>query len=73
MAPEVLRSEHADEKSDVYSFGVLFWELMTMKLPWTGMNALEIMMARSHRDESLHIPEDLHPDLAKIMADCFAQ
>ncbi|KAF8107240.1 hypothetical protein N665_0124s0035 [Sinapis alba] len=41
MAPEVLRNEAADEKSDVYSFGVVLWELVTEKIPWENLNAMQ--------------------------------
>ncbi|OAO91712.1 hypothetical protein AXX17_AT5G48250 [Arabidopsis thaliana] len=41
MAPEVLRNEAADEKSDVYSFGVILWELVTEKIPWESLNAMQ--------------------------------
>jgi serine/threonine protein kinase len=42
MAPEVLRNEAADEKSDVYSFGVILWELVTEKIPWESLNAMQV-------------------------------
>ncbi|PWA91569.1 RNA-induced silencing complex, nuclease component Tudor-SN [Artemisia annua] len=44
MAPEVLQEEAVDEKTDVYSFGVIIWELLTMKLPWNGVGAAQVLI-----------------------------
>ncbi len=48
MAPEVLRNEPSDEKSDVYSFGVILWELMTLQMPWHGMNVMQVHSQFAH-------------------------
>eukprot|EP01018_Ginkgo_biloba_P013382 Gb_10076 [translate_table: standard] len=42
MAPEVLRNEPSNEKSDIYSFGVILWELATEKVPWSGLNPMQM-------------------------------
>ena len=71
MAPEVLRNENSNEKCDVYSFGVIFWELVTMELPWKGLNAMQVVGAVGFAGNRLTIPEDMDPTAAKICEDCW--
>jgi serine/threonine protein kinase len=43
MAPEVLRNEPSNEKCDV--FCVILWELATLRMPWSGMNPIQVVGA----------------------------
>lgn len=43
MAPEVIRNEKIDEFADVYSFGVIIWELLTQKIPYSGLSEQQII------------------------------
>jgi len=38
MAPEVFLSQPYNELVDVYSFGIIFWQMITGKTPFDGMN-----------------------------------
>ncbi|XP_047325342.1 serine/threonine-protein kinase EDR1-like [Impatiens glandulifera] len=71
MAPEVLRNEPSNEKSDVYSFGVILWELATLRVPWTGLNSMQVVGAVGFQNRHLHIMEEIHPLAAKIILDCW--
>ncbi|KAA8525165.1 hypothetical protein F0562_006971 [Nyssa sinensis] len=72
MAPEVLRNEPSNEKSDVYSFGVILWELATLRIPWTGMNSMQVVGAVGFQHRHLDIPEDIvDPMVAQIITDCW--
>lgn len=71
MAPEVLRNEPSSEKADVYSFGVVLWELATMKQPWTGLNALQVVGAVGYQNLRLPIPEGVNPAVADIIQACW--
>ncbi|CAN6457160.1 unnamed protein product [Victoria cruziana] len=71
MAPEVLRNELSNEKCDVYSFGVILWELATLRIPWSGMNPMQVVGAVGFQNRHLDIPEDVHPMVAKIIRDCW--
>ena len=68
-APEVLRGEPYAASSDVFSFGVVAWELATRRLPWEGLNAVQIvgriLAAASLLDAPL--PE-ASPALAALLA-----
>ncbi|KAK7383316.1 hypothetical protein VNO78_28991 [Psophocarpus tetragonolobus] len=71
MAPEVLRNEPANEKCDVYSFGVILWELTTARIPWKGLNPMQVVGAVGFQNKRLEIPEDVDPAVAQIIRDCW--
>eukprot|EP00268_Persea_americana_P004615 TRINITY_DN1148_c0_g2_i1.p1 TRINITY_DN1148_c0_g2~~TRINITY_DN1148_c0_g2_i1.p1 ORF type:complete len:954 (+),score=200.57 TRINITY_DN1148_c0_g2_i1:427-2862(+) len=71
MAPEVLRNEQSNEKCDVYSFGVILWELATMRMPWSGMNPMQVVGAVGFQNRRLEIPKEVDPMVAKIICDCW--
>ncbi|XP_021773083.1 serine/threonine-protein kinase EDR1-like [Chenopodium quinoa] len=71
MAPEVLRNEPSNEKCDVYSFGVILWELATLKLPWSGMNPMQVVGAVGFQNRRLDISKELDPLVARIILECW--
>ncbi|KAG0458346.1 hypothetical protein HPP92_023503 [Vanilla planifolia] len=71
MAPEVLRNEPSNEKCDVYSFGVILWELATLRMPWSGMNPMQVVGAVGFQDRRLDIPKELDPLVASIIRECW--
>lgn len=71
MAPEVLRNEPSNEKCDIYSFGVILWELATLKLPWSGMNPMQVVGAVGFQNKRLEIPKELDPIVARIIWECW--
>ncbi|XP_058069264.1 serine/threonine-protein kinase EDR1 [Magnolia sinica] len=71
MAPEVLRNEPSNEKCDVYSFGVILWELATLRMPWSGMNPMQVVGAVGFQNRRLDIPSEVDPMVAQIICDCW--
>ncbi|KAF8406901.1 hypothetical protein HHK36_006022 [Tetracentron sinense] len=71
MAPEVLRNEPSNEKCDVYSFGVILWELATLRMPWSGMNPMQVVGAVGFQNRRLEIPEEVDPMVAEIIMSCW--
>ncbi|XP_010532192.1 PREDICTED: serine/threonine-protein kinase EDR1 [Tarenaya hassleriana] len=71
MAPEVLRNEPSNEKCDVYSFGVILWELATMRLPWHGMNPMQVVGAVGFQKRRLEIPKEVDPVVGRIIWECW--
>ncbi|KAG2302849.1 hypothetical protein Bca4012_061179 [Brassica carinata] len=71
MAPEVLRNEAADEKSDVYSFGVVLRELVTEKIPWENLNAMQVIGAVGFMNQRLEVPKDVDPQWISLMESCW--
>lgn len=71
MAPEVLRNEPSNEKCDIYSFGVILWELATMRMPWSGMNPMQVVGAVGYQNKRLDIPQEIDPMVSNIITDCW--
>ncbi|GAV64229.1 Pkinase_Tyr domain-containing protein/EDR1 domain-containing protein [Cephalotus follicularis] len=71
MAPEVLRNEPSNEKCDVYSFGIILWELATLRLPWSGMNPMQVVGAVGFQNRRLDIPKEVDPMVARIILECW--
>ncbi|VYS69809.1 unnamed protein product [Arabidopsis thaliana] len=71
MAPQVLRNEAADEKSDVYSFGVILWELVTEKIPWESLNAMQVIGAVGFMNQRLEVPKNVDPQWISLMESCW--
>ncbi|KAL0324339.1 UNVERIFIED_CONTAM: Serine/threonine-protein kinase CTR1, partial [Sesamum calycinum] len=71
MAPEVLRNEPSTEKSDVFSFGVILWELMTVRIPWSNLNSLQVVGVVGFMDRRLDIPDNMDPRISSIISDCW--
>ncbi|XP_031478420.1 serine/threonine-protein kinase EDR1-like isoform X1 [Nymphaea colorata] len=71
MAPEVLRNEPSNEKCDVYSFGVILWELATLRMPWSGMNPMQVVGAVGFQNRRLEIPKEVDPLVARIIWECW--
>ncbi|CAN4084214.1 unnamed protein product [Withania somnifera] len=70
MAPELIRNEPFTEKCDIFSLGVIIWELYTLKRPWEGVPAIQVVYAVANDGKRLEIPEG---PLGKLIADCWAE
>lgn len=71
MAVEVLANKPYSEKADVFSFGVLLWELVARKLPYFGMQPMQVGIAVMHKGLRPTIPERCPAPLAKLIKACW--
>jgi serine/threonine-protein kinase len=49
MAPEAARGLPVDHRADVYAFGILFYEMLTMFVPFDGATPMDVLMAQVHK------------------------
>lgn len=47
IAPEQVRGEPLDHRSDIYSVGVMIYELLTGRLPFQGLNGMDVLLAHA--------------------------
>ncbi|CAN8278619.1 unnamed protein product [Cochlearia groenlandica] len=79
MAPEVFSYEplkvgekrHYDHKVDVYSYALVFWELLTNKQPFSGVNHINVayLVSQKERPSLRNIPDEIVP----ILESCWAE
>ena len=43
MAPEIIHKNHYSNKSDVWSMGIIFYEMCTLKLPFSSNNLNDLI------------------------------
>lgn len=73
MAPEILSSKPYSEKADVFSFGILLWELVARKLPFFGMQPMQVGIAVSQQGLRPTMPPKCPAPLEKLMRACWDQ
>ena len=71
MAVEVLSNKPYSEKADVFSFGILLWEMVARKLPYFGMQPMQVGMAVVQQGLRPTIPPKTPAPLAKLMRACW--
>ncbi|OHT16994.1 TKL family protein kinase [Tritrichomonas foetus] len=72
MAPELLtQSDSYDNKIDVYAYAIVFWELLTLKLPYQGLDPTQIVAQVMMNNMRPAIPASAPEGLANLISQCW--
>lgn len=75
MAPEQLRRQPIDQRVDIFGFGVTAYEVLTLRKPFPGESAKEVLAKQiESRSSGVIAPREVNPDippgLEKIVLKC---
>ena len=77
ISPEQVRGEELDHRSDLYSVGVLLFEMLTGRLPFTGNETMDVLLA--HATEApptfaeMAAPSWIPPEVEGVVRCCLAK
>lgn len=74
MAPEQAAGAEAKPESDIYALGTVLYEILTGKLPYSGRNAIDLLMKKG-REPAPRVDElvrEIPEALADLVAQCIA-
>lgn len=73
MAPEAFGTTRwpVTTRSDVYSFAIVLWEIVTTSVPFQAMTTMQAAIAISLKGLRPSIPDHCHPQLRKLMEQCW--
>jgi serine/threonine-protein kinase len=75
MSPEQASGLRTDQRSDIYALGAVAYYLLTGRAPFTGENALSVMIAHA-RDVArppTALRRDIPADLERVVLRCLAK
>lgn len=73
MAPEIIAGQPYTEKSDVYSFAIVLWEMVSMQLPFYGMDPTAAANQVLQGGLRPHIPQFCPQPVAVLISSCWNQ
>ncbi len=68
MSPEQARGRKVEEASDMYSFGIMLQEMLTDQRAYAKAPIMEMLLKVSRAD-TLPLPDNLDPDLVRLIED----
>jgi len=73
MSPEQARGKQVDARTDIFSFGVVLYEMLTVRHPFEGENAMDVIGSILHKEPapirqlSPEIPQDVERLISKTL------
>jgi beta-lactam-binding protein with PASTA domain/serine/threonine protein kinase len=71
VAPELVTAGHADARTDVYSAGIVLFEMLTGRVPYDGVDPVEV--AWQHVDNDVPAPSGIVAGLPGVLDDLVAR
>ncbi|XP_072017838.1 uncharacterized protein [Amphiura filiformis] len=71
MPPEVMTEHKVSKPGDVYSLGTVIWEICTRKIPYEGLDFLQIQTQVCSKGKRPEIPDGLSRHLIVLLKRCW--
>ncbi|XP_072042552.1 mitogen-activated protein kinase kinase kinase 20-like [Amphiura filiformis] len=72
MAPELMKDLKLSPTYDIHSYGVVVWELLTLEVPFQGLEPQVVVMRICGDNERPPIPPDCPQPIADLLRKCWA-
>jgi len=56
MAPEILKGENYEESADIYSYGMILWEILSLEIPYFGIDPRKLMSYVAEEKKIVEVP-----------------
>jgi serine/threonine-protein kinase len=77
ISPEQVRGDGMDHRSDLYSVGVILYELLTGRLPFTGVETMDVLLAHATEAppsfEAVGLGGLIPPTIEELVFSCLAK
>ena len=70
-APEIFDDAVYNESADVYSFAMVLYEIWARKLPWQGLQPVQVALKVVNERDRPPIPADMEQGVNQLMGDCW--
>jgi serine/threonine protein kinase len=70
MAPEILKGENYEFSADIFSFGMILWEIISLEIPYYGINPIQVISLVADEKKIVKIPKVGHPVIKNLIESC---
>lgn len=70
MAPEILKGGNYVESADVYSYGMILWEILSLEIPYFGIDPRKLMNIVAEERKIVEVPMKGNPHIIKLTRKC---
>src|SRR5207237_3957004 len=76
ISPEQVRGDECDHRSDLYSVGIILYELLTGRLPFTGSETMDVLLAHATTPPptfaEIGVADFLSPAIEQVVQACLS-
>jgi serine/threonine protein kinase len=70
MAPEILKGGNYEESADVYSYGMILWEILSLEIPYFGIDPRKLMNIVAEERKIVEVPKKGNAHIIQLTSKC---